>query len=379
MNGNNTVQPPSQRLIRWTAIAIGAAVCLIALLSRLTDFTESALLQPGATAPSFVLRDQEGRSHNLRDYAGRPVALAFLPNLGESTLAELRSINRSIRQFDTLGVKVFGIVPAVAGDVRRVHDGETLNFPLLIDADCKVAGAYGIRSIPNAGTRASYVIGVDGRVMLPIASVQMDRHGEQLVELSECCLDAKPLRGSRLIGKPVADFTLADVATGRPVSLYGDRKQKATVLYVMSAECPCSARYDGRFVDYARRYERSGVRFLAMNSSDGESAERVANHARVAGYSFPVVKDSRNLVADRIEAKVTPEVFVFDSAGVLRYHGRIDDNRNPEYVQSHDLQNALDFLLAGKNPRQADTPMFGCAIARVPATGRTAVTNERTL
>ena len=61
-------------------------------------------------------------------------------------------------------------------------------------------------------------------------------------------------------------------------------------------------------------------------------------------------------------ARFTPEAFVFDRERKLRYHGRIDDNhRDPSRVTSHDLKNALDALLAGKDvpyprPRRSAAP-----------------------
>jgi hypothetical protein len=83
-----------------------------------------------------------------------------------------------------------------------------------------------------------------------------------------------------------------------------------------------------------------------------------------------VLHDLGNVIADRLEARVTPEVFVMDALGVLVYHGRIDDSRDPSKVTSHDLRNALDFLIADKTPTRQEQKPFGCAIARVPKPGR---------
>ena len=46
-------------------------------------------------------------------------------------------------------------------------------------------------------------------------------------------------------------------------------------------------------------------------------------------------KDRNNVVADKVGASVTPEVFVFDKEGLLRYQGQIDDNRNPARTPGH--------------------------------------------
>ena len=38
-----------------------------------------ALVEPGRKAPAFALPDQDGKTHRLRDYAGRPLILYFYP------------------------------------------------------------------------------------------------------------------------------------------------------------------------------------------------------------------------------------------------------------------------------------------------------------
>jgi thiol-disulfide isomerase/thioredoxin len=54
-------------------------------------------------------------------------------------------------------------------------------------------------------------------------------------------------------------------------------------------------------------------------------------------------------------------VFIFDKARKLRYQGRIDDNERENLVKSRDTRDALDALLAGKEPPRAQTKVFGCS------------------
>jgi cytochrome oxidase Cu insertion factor (SCO1/SenC/PrrC family) len=78
------------------------------------------------------------------------------------------------------------------------------------------------------------------------------------------------------------------------------------------------------------------------------------------------MKDPDNKVADLYDARHTPEIFVVDADGKVRYHGRIDENyEEPAKVTSPDLKNALDALLAGKPIAKAETKAFGCSIKRV--------------
>jgi peroxiredoxin len=328
------------------------------------------MLNLGDTAPTFFLQDQDGRPHKLTDYRGRPVAIAFLPDLNNESITQLQSMNAAIRQFDTLGVKVFAIAPTTPETAKRVHDTKNLNFPILVDAQQGVMEKYGADTPTDAGKRLSYVVDAEGKVLLPIKTVHTADHGAQLVELAECCIDQKPVAPSRLIGKQIADFQLPRVGDGKQETLYGDKQQHLTVLYILSAQCPCSGTYDARVSELAKSYAPKGVRFLALNASANETPQEIALYAKKANYPFPVLKDDKNLIADKIEAKVTPEVFVMDTKGILRYHGRIDDSRKPSEVKAHDLRNALDFLLAGQAPAKPDVATFGCAIYRDPQTFR---------
>jgi len=52
----------------------------------------------------------------------------------------------------------------------------------------------------------------------------------------------------------------------------------------------------------------------------------------------------------------TPHVFVFDQARRLRYTGRIDNSENWTKVEQQDTRDAIDALLAGREPKQAQNP-----------------------
>ena len=83
------------------------------------------------------------------------------------------------------------------------------------------------------------------------------------------------------------------------------------------------------------------------------------------GLSFPILKDVDNIVADRYQASVTPEVYILGKDGKLLYHGRIDDSRREDQVTSSDLSNALNEILSDKEVTAQKTKAFGCTIKRV--------------
>ena len=104
---------------------------------------------------------------------------------------------------------------------------------------------------------------------------------------------------------------------------------------------------------------KRGVLFLGVNSGRIESAAEALAHARDHGHAFPIAKDPESRVAQLLGASRTPEVFVLDGDGRLRYHGRVASK-----IASPDLKNALDALLAGRPVKPAETKAFGCAIPR---------------
>ena len=175
---------------------------------------------------------------------------------------------------------------------------------------------------------------------------------------------ARPAVGAVAIGEKLQPFKLND-ATGKTVDLGSLQGKKAVVLMFIATQCPVSNAYNERMARLSREYAAKGVAFVGINSNRQESVEEIAGHAAQHGFGFPVLKDVGNVQADRFGAQVTPEIYVYDPGWVLRYHGRIDDDRSGTNVKSQDLRNALDSVLGGKAVPVAETKAFGCTIKRV--------------
>jgi hypothetical protein len=113
--------------------------------------------------------------------------------------------------------------------------------------------------------------------------------------------------------------------------------------------------------DYADR----GVTFLAINSNKAENVEQIKKHAKKNGFTFPVLKDEKNVIADKLSASVTPEAYVLNSDLEMLYQGRIDDSKNESGIKTKDLRKTLDEVLTGKAVSVAKTKAFGCTIKRI--------------
>lgn len=164
--------------------------------------------------------------------------------------------------------------------------------------------------------------------------------------------------------KKVENFSLPDV-NGKIHSLSEYSGSKAIVLMFISTECPVSNAYNDRMVQLTKDYKDKGITFIGINSNKAESVADIKQHAADHNFDFTILKDDKNIIADKLDASVTPEVYVLTGSLDLLYHGRIDDSRRVNEVKTNDLRSALDEILGGKKVTNAKTKAFGCTIKRV--------------
>jgi hypothetical protein len=94
-----------------------------------------------------------------------------------------------------------------------------------------------------------------------------------------------------------------------------------------------------------------------------DNPEAMAERARAHDFSVPYLHDADQSVARAYGAQRTPEVFVYDAARRLAYHGTVDDNyEEPDDVTVSYVRDALDAVLAGQPAPLAETPVRGCTI-----------------
>ncbi len=180
---------------------------------------------------------------------------------------------------------------------------------------------------------------------------------------TSCYSDDKNSGAGYKVGDKVSDFTITNY-DGSSYTL-SSNGAKATVIIYLSTECPFVQPYTDRLNNLSKEFGSNGVTLWGINSNKTEPTAEVKNHAQDKGYTFPVLKDENNVIADQFGAARTPEVFVIDNNTMtVVYHGRIDDNKEADKVTSNDLQIALNEFLAGKSITTAETKAFGCSVKR---------------
>jgi peroxiredoxin len=164
-----------------------------------------------------------------------------------------------------------------------------------------------------------------------------------------------------LINDPAPDFALPDL-NGDIIQLH-DLRGKIVVLNFWSCECPHSERTDRQMMAMFVQWKNDVV-MLFVASNQIETRQAVAEAARARRLPF-VLLDAGHQVADLYEAQTTPQVFVIDRDGILRYAGAVDDTsfrqRRPTRFY---LDEAVEALLDGHLPPVSETQSYGCAIVR---------------
>ena len=170
------------------------------------------------------------------------------------------------------------------------------------------------------------------------------------------------------LGTPLPSFDLPDVVSGKNVhsdSLLG----AVSVVAIICNHCPYVVHIKEELAKFGREMMRSGVRMVALSANDVgthpmDGPDNMALDAKRYGYSFPYLFDETQEVAQAFRAVCTPEFYVFDQGGKLRYRGQFDQSRpsKPTPVTGSDVRAAVGALLAGRDPDPEQTPSMGCSI-----------------
>jgi hypothetical protein len=141
---------------------------------------------------------------------------------------------------------------------------------------------------------------------------------------------------------------------------------KIVVLVFVRTDCPISNRYAPAIQRISAKYE-SKTAFWLVYPDKSESTEKIRQHEREYKYQLPALRDPQLALVKLAQARVTPEVAVFDANRHLAYHGRIDDlypalGRARHAATTHELDDAIRAVLDGRAP-PAGAPGVGCFIS----------------
>jgi peroxiredoxin len=191
------------------------------------------------------------------------------------------------------------------------------------------------------------------------------------------CSFAADLHPSSLaLNSAAPDFSLPGV-DGKTYSLKDFEKTKLLVVIFTCNHCPTAQYYEQRIKQLVADYKDRSVAVVCIMPNDpgsvrldelgytdlGDSLAEMKIRARDQAFNFPYLYDGdTESIAQAYGPVATPHAFLFDESRHLRYVGAIDDSERIQHVQQRHLRDAIDALLAGREPAVTKTKVVGCSV-----------------
>jgi peroxiredoxin len=178
------------------------------------------------------------------------------------------------------------------------------------------------------------------------------------------------------LGSAAPNFNLPGV-DGRNWALKDFARSKILIVLFTCNHCPTAQYYEERIKQLVTDYRDQGVALVAISPNDpksvrldelgwadlSDSFEEMKLRAEHAKFNFPYLYDGDTEEASKkYGPATTPHAFIFDADRKLRYVGAIDDSERVQHVKKHYVRNALDALLAGREPEITKTKAIGCSV-----------------
>ena len=172
------------------------------------------------------------------------------------------------------------------------------------------------------------------------------------------------------VGDYATDFKLRNV-DGEYVSLEDYNDAKGFIVIFTTNHCPYAVAWEDRIIALDKMYKAKGYPVVAINPNSADaypadSYDKMIERAEDKGFTFPYLHDEKQEIYKIYGATKTPHVYVLNKEQdklKVAYIGAIDNNyRNAEEADEHYVRDAVNNLLAGKDPDPDFTRAIGCGI-----------------
>jgi len=169
--------------MKWLLL-LGLAGSLLLLLVRLAQAGE--IPRVGQVAPDFSLPDQDGKPHQLKDYAGKWLVLYFYPRDDTpGCTQEACAFRDDFHQLTALGAEVVGVSLDDSSSHAEFSKKYHLPFPLLADKNAEVAARYGVLlnlGLFKVAKRYTFLINPQGQIGKVYDKVETSRHSREIID-----------------------------------------------------------------------------------------------------------------------------------------------------------------------------------------------------
>jgi thioredoxin-dependent peroxiredoxin len=138
-------------------------------------------LSVGNTAPNFTVKDTNGNTIALSDFAGKTVVLYFYPKDDTpGCTKEACSFRDSYVEYQGKDIAVLGVSMDDEASHQQFTEKFNLPFPLLADTNGAITKAYDVDGGGYA-KRVTYVIDGTGKISQVYTSIKTDTHASDIL------------------------------------------------------------------------------------------------------------------------------------------------------------------------------------------------------
>ena len=178
------------------------------------------------------------------------------------------------------------------------------------------------------------------------------------------------------IGSPLPSFSLPGIDGKTYTDSPQERQHPGDRVHLRAL--PDGTGLPGTIKKLVTDYSSKGVKLVAINPNHAESVrldelawsdlsdsfDEIKERAEQEKFNFVWLDDGvkQEVSATRWSGGHAARVHLRQVAEVLRFEGRIDDSERESLATEHETRDALDALLAGKEPPVTSTRVFGCSV-----------------
>lgn len=146
-------------------------------------------LNVGDKAPNFSAEDQDGNTHQLKDFEGSKLVVFFYPKASTpGCTAEACNLKDNWQTFEKQGFKILGVSADTKRRQQNFKKKYELPYPLIADEDKSVIDVFGVWGPKKfmgkeyeGIHRTTFIIDEKGIIIDIIKKVKTKAHAEQIL------------------------------------------------------------------------------------------------------------------------------------------------------------------------------------------------------
>jgi peroxiredoxin Q/BCP len=149
------------------------------------------VLEEGAMAPDFEMRDSNGKTTRLSDLRGKKSVVAYFypKDFTPGCTMEATEFTQDYEKFKKAGIEIVGISPDSEESHTKFRDKMGIPYPLVADTENEVSRKYGVYGLKQfmgreymGVNRSTFLIDKTGRISKVFRRVKPAGHTKEVLD-----------------------------------------------------------------------------------------------------------------------------------------------------------------------------------------------------